>query len=133
MNKTKPVLHLHILSNTDLPSAELSESEARLGDKGGHQPESGLSEQSVWPEADALPAFCIPDAHGHCITCSDEALPYTVVRVDAEQGLAEVLVGETGEAREEIDITLVEQVVPGSVVLVHGGVAIALLSEVDNE
>ncbi len=72
---------------------------------------------------------CTPDAHGHCITCSDEALPFTVVRVDAEHGLAEVAVDETGEATEEIDITLVDTVVAGSVVLVHGGVAIALLSE----
>lgn len=74
------------------------------------------------------PIYCTPDADGHCITCSDEALPFTVVRVDAEHGLAEVSVEETGEMTEEIDITLVDTVVPGSVVLVHGGVAIALLS-----
>ena len=73
--------------------------------------------------------FCTPDEHGHCITCSDEALSFTVVRVDAEHGLAEVAIDEIGETTEEIDITLVDTVVAGSVVLVHGGVAIALLSE----
>ena len=84
--------------------------------------------------------YCIPDAEGHCITCSDEALPYTVVRVDAEHGLAEVSVveamgqsDEIGEMTEEIDISLVDDVVPGNVVLVHGGVAIALVSEANNE
>ena len=88
-------------------------------------------------------AYCIPDAEGHCITCSDEALPYTVVRVDAEHGFAEVSVAKAigqsgqsegmGEITEEIDISLVDDVIPGSVVLVHGGVAIALLSEAHNE
>ncbi len=77
---------------------------------------------------DAL--LCIPTAERHCITCSDEALPATVLRVDQESGLALVTVQET---TEEIDITLVDTVVPGDQVLVHGGVAIALLSEVSNE
>ena len=67
------------------------------------------------------------------MTCSDEALPFMVVRVDAEQGVALVAVEKPGEALEEIDITLVDDVVPGSVVLVHGGVAIALLSEAHHE
>lgn len=66
--------------------------------------------------------YCIPDAHGHCATCSDEALPATVLRVDAESGLALVQINDT---TEEIDITLVEDVTPGDVLLVHGGVAIS--------
>ncbi len=81
----------------------------------------------------SIPMYCTPDTEGHCITCSDEALPYTVVHVDAERGLAEVSVGKTGETMEEIDITLVDTVVPGTVVFVHGGVAIALLNEADDE
>lgn len=64
--------------------------------------------------------YCLPDAHGHCVTCADEALPATVLRVDADSGLAVVQVNET---TEEIDITLVEDVAPGDVLLVHGGVA----------
>lgn len=73
---------------------------------------------------------CIPTAEGHCITCSDEAVQATVLRVDEESGLALVTVQET---TEEIDITLVDAIAPGDVVLVHGGVAIALLSEASDE
>lgn len=76
------------------------------------------------------PVYCTPDAEGHCITCSDEALPFTILRVDQERGLALVTVEET---TEEIDITLVDTVMPGDVVLVHGGVAIALLTEASDE
>ncbi len=65
---------------------------------------------------------CELDANGHCITCSDEALSASVLRVDGENGLALVTI-EGSE--EEIDITLVDDIVPGDVVLVHGGVAIA--------
>jgi hypothetical protein len=65
--------------------------------------------------------YCIPDAEGHCVTCSDEALPATVLSVDEASGLALVQVNDT---TEEVDITLVEDVVPGDVLLVHGGVAI---------
>ena len=73
---------------------------------------------------------CIPSAEGHCITCSDEAVSATVLRVDEESGLALVTVQET---TEEIDITLVDSLAPGDVVLVHGGVAIALVAEASDE
>lgn len=73
---------------------------------------------------------CIPTAEGHCITCSDEAVPATVLHVDEESGLALVTVQET---TEEIDITLVDTLAAGDVVLVHGGVAIALISEASDE
>ncbi len=67
---------------------------------------------------------CVLDAEGHCVTCSDEALPAKVLRVDQEAGLALVAAQDT---TEEIDITLVEGVAPGDVLLVHGGVAIGHL------
>ena len=66
-------------------------------------------------------ASCVLEAARHCVTCSDEALPAKVLRVDQETGLALVTLQD---ATEEIDITLVEGVVPGDVLLVHGGVAI---------
>jgi hydrogenase maturation factor len=75
-------------------------------------------------------AYCTPTADGHCITCSDEALSATIVSVNQEQGSALVTVQEV---TEEIDITLVDTVAPGDIVLVHGGVAIALVSEANNE
>ncbi len=75
-------------------------------------------------------ASCELDAEGHCITCSDEALPARVLRVDQETGLALVAVKNT---TEEIDITLVESVAPGDVLLVHGGVAIGHMGEASDE
>ena len=69
---------------------------------------------------------CTLDAEGHCITCSDEALQVRVLYVDEENGLAQVTLNGTSE---EIDITLVESIAPGDVLLVHGGVAIARVDE----
>ena len=66
--------------------------------------------------------FAQCSTNGHCITCSDEATPARVLRIDVASGLALVAVGD---ASEEIDISLVDALVPGDVVLVHGGVAIA--------
>jgi hydrogenase maturation factor len=65
---------------------------------------------------------CELDAEGHCITCSDEAVTVQVLQVDSETGIAFVTVQDK---TEEVDITLVEDVVPGDWLLVHGGVAIA--------
>ena len=70
---------------------------------------------------------CIVDEQSCCITCSDEALPARVLRVDEGAGLALVSLKDT---TEEIDITLVEDICPGDLLLVHGGVALALM---DNE
>jgi len=61
------------------------------------------------------------------VTCSDEALTACVLRVDQETGLALVEIVAEKLTTEEIDITLVESVVPGDLLLVHGGVAIANL------
>ena len=69
---------------------------------------------------------CQLDDEGHCITCSDEAVAVKVLQVKQESGLALV---EVEDQTEEVDITLVEQVAPGAMLLVHGGVAIALLEE----
>lgn len=66
---------------------------------------------------------------GHCITCSDEAVPVQIVRLDTASGLAVVI--RTGEPdnEEEIDVSLLESVMPGDTVLAHGGVAIGRLEE----
>jgi hypothetical protein len=64
---------------------------------------------------------CVLDAEGHCVTCSDEALPAKVLRIDEQAGQALVTVKD---ATEEIDITLVDDVAPGDILLVHGGIAI---------
>ncbi len=72
---------------------------------------------------------CALDDEGHCITCADEALQVRVLFVDDENGLAQVALN--GE-EEEIDISLVESIAPGDVLLVHGGVAIARVDEANN-
>ena len=65
---------------------------------------------------------CDLDAEGHCITCSDEAIPARVLRIDQDTGVAFVTIEES---TEEVDITLIDDVVEGDMILVHGGVAIA--------
>lgn len=75
-------------------------------------------------------AFCIPDAEGHCITCSDEAVRVTVLRVDEETEVAQVKVQAQAE---EVDISLIECVAPGDVLLVHGGVAIGRVEETNDD
>jgi hydrogenase maturation factor len=69
---------------------------------------------------------CQCDANHHCLTCSDEMAPVRVIHIDQERGLALV---EGDDQEEEVDITLVEDVSPGDLLLVHGGVAIACLEE----
>jgi hydrogenase maturation factor len=69
---------------------------------------------------------CELDAEGHCMTCSDEAVAVRVLHVEQESGLALVEIDDT---TEEVDITLVEHVAPGDMLLVHGGVAIASLED----
>lgn len=72
---------------------------------------------------------CELDVEGHCITCSDEALPAKVLRIDQQMGIAFVTIQDT---TEEVDITLVDDVVEGDMLLVHGGVAIGLLDEAND-
>ncbi|MCD2192822.1 HypC/HybG/HupF family hydrogenase formation chaperone [Actinomycetospora endophytica] len=57
-----------------------------------------------------------------CVTCSDEAVPVTVLAVD-DDGIARV---DTGRGVEEVSVALVDAAV-GDVVLVHAKEAIASL------
>jgi hydrogenase maturation factor len=59
---------------------------------------------------------------GHCITCSDAAVPMRVQRIHST-GLADCL-GENGMP-SEVDVTLVGAT-EGDTVLVHAGVALAV-------
>jgi hydrogenase maturation factor len=64
-------------------------------------------------------------AGGHCITCSDEGVPMTIVCVDETDGLA--LCADDNGAMHTVEIALLEQTTPGATVLVHADVAIAAL------
>jgi hydrogenase maturation factor len=61
----------------------------------------------------------------HCITCSDEGLPMTVVDVDAARELA-LCQAESGE-RASVEIALVAPVAHGDRLLVHAGTALVRL------
>jgi hydrogenase maturation factor len=61
----------------------------------------------------------------HCITCSDEGLPMTVVAVDDRRVLA-LCEGADG-ARASVEIALVEPVATGDRLLVHAGTALVRL------
>jgi hydrogenase maturation factor len=69
----------------------------------------------------ALPPRC--DDASHCITCGDEAVPLTVLKVDADRELA-LCQNAEGE-RTTVEIALVAPVAPGDELLVHAGTAIA--------
>ena len=59
----------------------------------------------------------------HCITCGDDGVPMTVVRVDGDRSLA-LCCGEDG-SRTSVEIALVTPVTVGDELLVHAGTAIA--------
>jgi hydrogenase maturation factor len=61
----------------------------------------------------------------HCITCGDDGVPMTVVRVDLDRGLA--LCADEDGARASVETALVEPVGPGDTLLVHAGTALARL------
>jgi hydrogenase maturation factor len=61
----------------------------------------------------------------HCITCGDDGVPMTVVRVDESRGLA--LCEQTDGTRATVEIALIEAVAPEDVLLVHAGTALTRL------
>ena len=69
---------------------------------------------------------CQRDADHHCLTCSDEMVTVSVIHIDQDTGLALV---EVRNQIEEIDITLVEDISLGDLLLAHGRVAIGRLEE----
>jgi hypothetical protein len=87
---------------------------------------TGKRRQEPWEpsQVQEMSALGACDTDGHCVTCSDEALQAQVLRVDAVSQLA--LVAIRGVTME-IDTSLVDEVQPGYMLLVHGGVAIALI------
>jgi hypothetical protein len=66
-----------------------------------------------------------------CVTCSDQAVPAEVLRLE-EDGMALVRVlHESGETTELISVALVEAGA-GTTVMVHAGEAIGILSGGEN-
>lgn len=92
---------------------------SELARTGGRNPFSGPDVSAAGPSP-FPPSDC---AHEHCITCSDAAPPMRVVDVDTWRGIA--LCVDARGARSSVEVALVEPVVPGDVLLVHAGTAIA--------
>jgi hydrogenase maturation factor len=61
------------------------------------------------------------DPH-HCITCGDDGVPMTVVRIDEQRELA--LCQDDAGDRSSVEIALVMPVRAGDVLLVHAGTAL---------
>ena len=61
----------------------------------------------------------------HCITCGDDGVPMSVLRIDEQRGLA--LCADDDGAKSTVEIALVEPVAPDDRVLVHAGVALVRL------
>lgn len=61
-----------------------------------------------------------------CITCGDVALQAAVVKIEGSTALV-----RTAQGEEEADIGLLDDVRPGELVLVHGGVALERVKPID--
>lgn len=61
----------------------------------------------------------------HCITCGDDGVPMTVVRVDAVRGLA--LCEDADGTRATVEISLIDAVETRDTLLVHAGTALTRL------
>lgn len=71
------------------------------------------------------PRPVVPECYGDvCITCSDEAVPVTILELLADE-LAKV---DTGQSVEVVSVALVDAGV-GDVILVHAKEAIAVIHE----
>ena len=84
-----------------------------------------LDGQPRGPGDASAPAALGCDGSAECITCSDQAVACRVIAVDGRR----MAVVERGTVRETVSVALVDAL-PGDVVMVHAGEAIALVAEV---
>ena len=64
---------------------------------------------------------------GHCITCGDDGVPMTVIRIDADRGLA--LCEQADGTRSTVEIGLIDAVETHDTLLVHAGTALTRLEQ----
>ena len=87
------------------------------------QPAAPAAAPAARPAEAPAAAPAVPECHDEvCITCSDQAVAVTVVRL-LDDDLALV---DTGAGQEEVSVALVAAGV-GDTILVHAGEAIAVL------
>jgi hydrogenase expression/formation protein HypC len=89
----------------------------------GQEPAVGLGPVTGQSGPGGQPRPAVPECHDDvCVTCSDSAVPVTIVRL-LEDGLAVV---DTGSGEEEVSVAFVSAA-PGDTILVHAGEAIAVV------
>jgi hypothetical protein len=84
-----------------------------------------LEEPSLFGRDD--PGACSVD--GVCVTCSDEGHLGEVVTVRVEGDFDRLAVARTASGLEEIDASLVGDLAPGDLVVIHAGSAIGLVED----
>ncbi|GAC1372894.1 MAG: hypothetical protein NVSMB32_16520 [Actinomycetota bacterium] len=85
--------------------------------------ETSVGRRISLPIMEAPPPRVVPECHGDvCITCSDEALPVTILELLPDE-LARV---DTGRSVEVVSVALVDAQV-GDTILVHAKEAIAVV------
>jgi hydrogenase expression/formation protein HypC len=90
----------------------------------GYEPAAGRWPATDRGGAERLAPPAVPECHDDvCVTCSDSAVPVTVVRL-LDDGLAVV---DTGSGEEEVSVAFV-LAQPGDIILVHAGEAIAVVA-----
>jgi len=79
------------------------------------------------PDVDRRSELAKTEGRNHCVTCSDEAVPMRVVRIDELRDLA--LCQDAAGARSSVEIALVDGVRSGDTLLVHAGTALTRVEE----
>jgi hydrogenase expression/formation protein HypC len=90
----------------------------------GQEPAVGLGPVAGQRGAGGLARPAVPDCHDDvCVTCSDIAVPVTVVRLLGD----DLALVDTGSSEEEVSVAFVPAA-PGDTILVHAGEAIAVVT-----
>jgi hydrogenase expression/formation protein HypC len=90
----------------------------------GEGPAVGLGPAAGQGGADGPARPAVPECHDDvCVTCSDTAVPVTVVRLLGD----DLALVDTGSGEEEVSVAFVPAT-PGDTILVHAGEAIAVVA-----
>jgi hydrogenase expression/formation protein HypC len=90
----------------------------------GQEPAVGLRPVAGQRGADAPARPAVPECHDDvCVTCSDTAVPVTVVRLLGD----DLALVDTGSGEEEVSVAFVPARA-GDTILVHAGEAIAVVT-----
>lgn len=103
------------------PGGSNTERQTERAGSGEHETSPALGRHNLALPGGTDPYHC--DSAGHCITCSDEAVPMRILEVVDGSGIA-LCEGEGGQ-RMEVLIGLLDDVARGDLVLVHAGAALA--------